>query len=194
MKAASILHTALILLFACPILSAVPCAHAQTTPAPAPPGGDADDDEDSDNDGIRGWWECECPGGTFVVKLDQISSLSKHTYVVDGAARVYEVTVSTSGPVIGRFYYIEPVTDESPLAIGKVTLDRLRSIAEGISDRTGTSDVWTEVVKNYPETTHAKTSEYRLSGVDQIEKIYAHAYRVWAQEKGRGSDNKVKAE
>lgn len=157
-------------------------------------GDDSGGGEDTGEDGEKGFWECQSSGGNFVVKLDDITSVSKHTYVVDGAARVYEVTVGTSGPMVGRFYYIEPVTDESPLAIGKITLDRLRQLAEDVTERTGTENVWTEVVKNYPQTTHAKTAEYRVSGIDQIEKIYKHVYKVWALEKGRGSDNKVIAE
>ncbi len=157
---------------------------AQTTSESSEP-------EDSDDDGIPGFWECQSPGGNFIVRLTDITSVSKHTYVVDGAARVYEVTVATRGPMVGRFYYIEPVTNESPLAIGKVTLDRLRDLANTATERTGTTDVWTEVVKNYPETTHAKTAEYRLSEVGEIEKIYKHLYRVWLLDKGKGKDNKV---
>ena len=147
--------------------------------------------QDSDDDGLQGFWECESHGGNFVVKLSDITSVSKHTYVVDGAARVYEITVGTRGPVVGRFYYVEPVTNESPLAIGKVTLDRLQDLGSNASERTGTPDVWKEVVKTYPDTTHAKTSEYRISDVSEIERIYKHLYRVWALEKGRGTDNKV---
>ena len=147
--------------------------------------------EDSGNDGLQGFWECESAGGNFVVKLADITSVSKHTYVVDGSARVYEISIGTRGPMVGRFYYVEPVTDESPLAIGKVTLDRLRDLANNATERTGTTDVWTEVVKSYPDTTHAKTAEYRVSEVDEIEKIYKHLYRVWALEKGRGTDNKI---
>ncbi|MEM7146382.1 MAG: hypothetical protein AAF591_14700 [Verrucomicrobiota bacterium] len=176
------------------LLTGFALAAALTTPIPAtaqdgsPPGGD---EEDSDDDGTQGFWECQSPGGTFVVRVNDITSVSKHTYVVDGAARVYELTVGTRGPVIARFYYIEAVTEESPLAIGKLALDRLKSLGEKTTERTDTEEVWTEVVKNYPSTTHAKTSEYRLDNVEALQVIYDHLYKVWALQKGRGKDNKV---
>jgi hypothetical protein len=156
-----------------------------------PPDGPTDNDDDDDEDGIQGFWECQTPGGNFVVRIGDISSVSKHTYIVDGAARVYELTVGTRGEVVGRFYYIEPVTSDSPLAIGKIALDRLQNLGETVAERTDTEEVWTEVIKNYPTTTHAKTSEYRLDSVQSIQKIYAHVYKVWALQKGRGKDNKV---
>jgi len=35
--------------------------------------------------------------------------LSTHEYVVDGAARFTEFTIGTTGAVVARFYYIEPI-------------------------------------------------------------------------------------
>jgi hypothetical protein len=178
------------LLLLSPILLLPSLAPAQQVIDP-PAGDGGSDDEDSDDDGTEGFWEAQTPGGTFVVRVNDITSVSKHTYIVDAAARVYELTVGTRGEVVGRFYYIEPVTSDSPLAIGKIALDRLQNLGEVVAERTDTEEVWTEVVKNYPTTTHAKTSEYRLDSVEALQKIYSHVYKVWALQKGRGKDNKV---
>ena len=96
--------------------------------------------------------------------------------------------------MVGRFYYVEPVETDSPLAIGKITLDRLQNLANRATERTGTEEVWSEVVKNYPSTTHAKTAEYRLAYIESVHAIYAHLYKVWALLKGNSRDNKIIAE
>ena len=68
------------------------------TPTPTPDGAPTN----------RGVWRAELPGGTFVVALSQITSVSSHEYVVDNTARVTEVTVGMGGSLIGRFYFLEP--------------------------------------------------------------------------------------
>ncbi len=145
-----------------------------------------------EEDGIKGFWECETSGGRFVARLDQISSVSEHTYLIDGGVRVYECTVGTTGGIVARFYFIEPVTDNSTLTTGKASLDRLRSMANKVTNKTGQGDLDTIVTKHYPDTTHAKTVEYRLRYKDSIGKIYAHAHKIWAEERGRGQKNKIK--
>jgi len=147
---------------------------------------------DGEEDGIKGFWEIELEGGRFLARLDTISSISQHQYVIDGAARVFEVTVDTTGSQTARFYYIEAVAEGSPLSIGKNAIDRLRSVAEGATSRTGTDEVWTQVIKNYPTTTHARTAEFRLDNKEVLDKIYKHVHRVWAEERGRGKSNKLR--
>jgi len=149
--------------------------------------------EDNGNeDGIKGFWEIELQGGRFIARLDTISSVSQHQYIVDGAARVFEVTVDTRGSQTARFYFIEAVAEGSPLSIGKNAIERLKSVAEGGTSRTGTDEVWTQVIKNYPTTTHSRTAEYRIESKEILDKIYQHIHRVWAEEKGRGKSNKLR--
>jgi len=138
------------------------------------------------------FWKASLPGGNYMVALGRISSVGKHTYVSDGAARVFEVTIADEGSAIARFYYLEPVTDKSPLNVGQVVLDRTKSVAKEITKRTGQDDVWTQVVKNYPTTTHAKTMEYRLATKANIDAIYTSVTRAW--ERGKGERLVVKTE
>ena len=117
---------------------------------------------DGEQPGINGFWEVVTSGGRFVSRLDQISSVSQHEYLIDGAVRVFECTVDTDGGQTARFYY-----------------------------KVGVGDVDTVVTKHYPDTTHAKTSEYRMKNKATIGQIYDHVRRVWAEERGKGGQNQL---
>ena len=135
------------------------------------------------------FWKASLPGGEYMVALNSISSIAKHTYIVDGAARVYEVTVADKSSAIARFYFIEPVTESSPINAGQVVLDRLKSVSKEATERIGAGDVWDQVIKNYPNSTHAKTMEYRLTIKSNIDLIYSSVARAW--ERGRGENFKI---
>lgn len=139
--------------------------------------------------GIAGFWEVVTAAGRFVARLDQISSVSQHEYLIDGAVRVFECTVDTDGGQTARFYFIEPVTDSSSITTGSATLNRLKDLANQATNKAGLGDVDTVVTKHYPDTTHAKTSEFRMKNKETIGQIYDHVRRVWAEERGRGNEN-----
>jgi len=120
-------------------------------------------------------WRCELPGGIYSVALRSIVSVSSHEYVVDAAARVTEVNIDTNGSMTARFYFMEPNTLTSPLGLGQSTLDKVQELAKEAADRTGQSDLWRKVVKNYPTTTHAHTIEYRLDSKEQLKKLFESA-------------------
>lgn len=165
-------------------------AQAPANPNQGPTPNNNNNSGNSLEDGLKGFWECVTPTGRFVVRLDHITSVSQHTYIIDGSARVYEVTVDTSGPMTARYYYIEPVTEGSPLSIGKATIDRLREVAGEAAGKVGVNTE-RDVIKHYPDTTHAKTAEYRLQIKGNLDQIYSHIHRVWAEERGAGQKNKI---
>lgn len=101
-------------------------------------------------------------------------SVSSHEYVVDGAARVTEVNVDTTGQLTVRFYFIEPATTAGPGGLGAATLGKVQSLLTEAGERSG-SDAWKKVVKSYPTTTHARTVEYRVANKDSLNKIFASA-------------------
>ena len=142
--------------------------------------------------GLQGFWEVETSQGRFVARIDQITSVSQHEYLIDGMVKVYECTVDTDGSVVARFYFLEPVTDNSSVTTGSATIDRLKSVANKVTTKVGIGDVDTVVTKHYPDTTHAKTVEYRMKNKETISQIYDHCHKVWAQERGRGKGNKLK--
>ncbi len=122
----------------------------------------------------RPLWKCTLPGGSYQVLVSAILSVSTHEYVVDGAARVTEVNLDTSGQFALRFYYIEPAVTAGPGGLGAATLGKVQSILTDAADRSG-SDSWKKVVKSYPVTTHARTVEYRVGSKDSLTKIFTSA-------------------
>ena len=141
--------------------------------------------------GINGFWEVVTSGGRFVARLDQITSVSEQEYLIDGAVRVFECTVDTEGGQTARFYYLEPITDSSSITTGSATVERLKGIANQISNKAGAGDIDAIVTKHYPDTTHAKTSEYRVKNKATISQIYDHVRKVWAEERGKGGENQL---
>lgn len=131
------------------------------------------------------FWIASLPGGEYMVALGRITNISIHEYIANGTARVFEVNVAAEGAMLVRFYYLEPVTDKSPLNVGQVVADRLKSTVEEAGRRTGTSDQWKKVVKDYPNTTHAHTTEFRLDYKDDLEKIYGSVKSAWLSGRGK---------
>lgn len=125
------------------------------------------------------FWRCELQGGVYLVNLGTISSVSIHEYIVDGAAVVTEATISTTGAVVARFYYLEMLTPRSPVGVGQSVIDKAQEKAQELADRTGQGEVLRRVVKNYPTTTHAHTVEYRVDTKEQVKKIYNSLEVAW---------------
>lgn len=124
-------------------------------------------------------WTATLPAGTYAIALNSISSVSQHEYLVDGAARVSEVTISATGPSLARFYFIEPVAAQSPVGLGQSIVESAKERAAMLTERTGTGEVWTRVVKSYPATTHAHTVEYRLESREQLDALFRSALDSW---------------
>jgi hypothetical protein len=124
-------------------------------------------------------WRCQLPGGTYAVAVNTISSVSTHEYLVDGVARVTELTVATTSSVVARFYHLEPITPKSPVGVGQSVIDKVQEKVEEATTRTGLDPVWKKVVKNYPVATHAHTVEYRLENKDDLAKIQTSLETAW---------------
>jgi len=125
----------------------------------------------------RGIWRAELPGGEYIVRLSAITSVSLHEYIVDGAARVAEVNIATSGSELARFYFLEPYP-KPPVAAQKA-LNAIENKAKEASARFETGDLRVKVVKSYPTTTHAHTVEYRLSDRESLSKLFKSIEDAW---------------
>ncbi len=130
-------------------------------------------------------WEAALPGGVYTVRLGSISTVSISEYISNSTTRVYEVNVVASGSSLARFYYLEPVTDKSPLNVGQVVIDRVQQVAEEAGSRTGLSDVYKKVVKDYPNTTHEHTIEFRLASLEELQSLHNSARKAFLT--GRGA-------
>jgi hypothetical protein len=129
--------------------------------------------------GQAAFWKGDLPGGTYVVSLPTISSVSTHEYLVDGVVRVTELTVATSSSVVARFYYLEPLTTQSPIGLGQSIIDKVQEKMEEGAARAGVEPPWKKVVKNYPTSTHAHTVEYRVESLEQIKKLFNSLESAW---------------
>lgn len=130
------------------------------------------------------FWEANLPGGHYMVSLGSITNISMHQYVLDGSLVVHEVTIDTTGRALGRFYYIEPITETMNRNEVTRVVDRGRQLLERAGQRLG-SDVHNMVQKKYPETTHAGTIEYRLLDLRDLDALYGSLRRAWDTGKGR---------
>lgn len=140
--------------------------------------------EQSDQVGRRGFWEANLEGGSYVVALNRISSVSRHKYLLGGNLVVDEVTIDTVGEALARFYFIKPVTDETQANAVTNAADRARELLGTAGERV-TGGVENMVVKTYPDTTHAKTVEFRLLSESELEGLFESARRAWTEGTGR---------
>ncbi len=131
-----------------------------------------------------GIWKADMPAGTYLVSLTKITSISQHEYIVEGAAKVSEVTIATEGSEIARFYYLEPNTPQMPGGVGQSAVNLLQEKAEEAAGRVVGDEIWRKVLKSYPVATHAHTIEYRLTSKDSLDKLFKSAEKSWLT--GRG--------
>lgn len=159
-------------------------AFAQNTPTePTDEFGKKTNEEEAN----RRFWQATLPGGHYMVAVDRIVSISKQEYLLDGAVVVHEVTVDTVGQALARFYYLEPL--KTPSTAVNSVVERGRELIDQAGQRGGT-DAQNMVVKKYPETTHAKTIEYRLLSAGELDALYKSVQDTW--ESGRGRKFTVK--
>ncbi len=153
--------------------------HVSSPPAQAQNESSSRKNTASESTGKRSFWEVYLPGGSFTVHLSKIASVSKHEYLVDGAARVVEVNIDTVGNALVRFYFIEPSSDGGQLNVARIVGGRAEDIARKVTDRTGTQEVWRQAIKSYPASTHAHTIEFRLEDEGNLDAIAASARSAW---------------
>jgi hypothetical protein len=164
------------------ILSTMLPLYAQDNPQQA-----ATPSQPQDAEQPNRFWQANLPGGHYMVALDRISSVSRHRYVLDGALIVDEVTIDALGQSLARFYYIEPITSSAGGAAGEAArrlVDRGSELADRAAGRAGTA-VHEMVVKKFPETTHARTVEYRLLSEEELSALHKSVRNAWENNRGR---------
>lgn len=145
---------------------------------------EAAETESGDAEGPRRFWQASLGGGHYMVALDRISSVSRHSYVLDGAVLVDEVTVDTVGQALARFYFLQPVTATAPGNTAGQLTQRGKELLEQAGRSAGT-DVHNMVMKKYPETTHAKTIEFRVQSEQELSGLYGSLRTAWESGRGR---------
>lgn len=157
--------------------------HAQ--PSPNPPSQNPTENGDTGNtSNVQGFWQATLPGGNFVVAVNRITSVSRHRYLLDSALLVDEVTVDTTGQSLARFYFIKPVKAGGTVGdTAEAVLESGKGLFDTGAERAGV-DVDNTVIKKYPDTTHARTIEYRISTETQLTSLFNSAKQAWQSGKG----------
>jgi hypothetical protein len=154
--------------------------HAQDDPA------DPDEKKTNEEQGNRRFWQASLPGGSITIALDRITSISKHEYLLDGAVVVTEVTIDTIGQALVRFYYLQPPGQGGAVSTPARVVERGRELLDTAGQRAGVGPAMSDMVaKKYPETTHARSIEYRLADMKQLDAIYQSAQSAWDSGRGR---------
>ncbi|GAA5481095.1 hypothetical protein [Haloferula sargassicola] len=169
----------LLAFLALPVLAQQPNGQNQGEEDQAPENENVTDDL---ND--RGFWEASLPGGTYLVALDRISSISMQEYLLDGNLIVNEVNIDTNGRAIARFYFIQPLAEAT--SSGGVTraAQRGRELIDRAAGKVGI-DAHNMAQKTYPTTTHAGMIEYRILDRADLDALFKSAVRAWKSGKGR---------
>ena len=134
------------------------------------------------------FWQASLGEGRYMVALERISAISRHQYLLDGSVKVDEVTIDALGQSLVRIYYLSPITDDmrgtsTGNAAARI-VDRGRNLLDQKASRTGVN-VDTMVVKKYPETTHAKTIEFRVQSSEALDALYKSVHTAWENGRGR---------
>ena len=137
-----------------------------------------------DTPGNNRFWQATLTGGHYMIALDKITSVSRHKFVLDGSLIVDEVTIDSTGQALARFYFIRPITDAMESNVATQLADQGKELLDKVAKR-GDTDVQNMVVKKYPETTHAKSIEYRLLSDAELTSLYDSVRNSWESGKGR---------
>ncbi len=120
-------------------------------------------------------WTCIIDGpnkAMTVVKLSAITSISKQTYLLEGAQKILEVTIDTEGNNSIRFYCLS--SDRTQRALGQAA--NARELVDKHSEAASKFPA-----KKYPEATHSHNIEYQLSSPEQVNRIYESATHAWVK-------------
>jgi hypothetical protein len=151
--------------------------------APATPSNPLNPNEEV---GDNRFWQARFVNGShYLVKLDRIATASKHEFIGNGAARVVEVTIGTDSAVVARFYYLEPLGKDTPIAAGQIVMDRAEQLAKQAAGRVSPNAAKLQVVKDYPTTTHAHTVDYVVQEEAVLLSLYESLLRSINTSKGR---------
>ena len=124
------------------------------------------------------------PGGEWITDRRDVMSVSCHTYEVSAGMRVWEVTVSERSANTVRFYYSKPIAP-IPVNAGSPSEEGTGGKLDSLDGKSTTtsasapassreSGLIAPVRKDYPETTHAHTIEFRISDLAELDGIYAY--------------------
>lgn len=141
--------------------------------------------QDGENNVKYKFWVCSIGDGIVSIRLDTITSVSKHTYNVVSVNKnstqvenqtVKEVTIDTTGNNSIRIYCSDVNKEQ------KRYKDRLKNTQELIEKRTGTDSKLPS--KKFPEGTYSHNIEYQVQNPAALDNIYNSVMNAIIKNKG----------
>ncbi len=124
------------------------------------------------------FWTCivGCPcDAVTMVKLENITSVSKQTYLLNNSIKMREVTIDTKGNNSIRFYCT--ASKQAKSAASRVS--NARSLVESHTDGSTRFPG-----KKYPEGTYSHNVEYQVSSTEALDTIFDSVANAWQKNKG----------
>ena len=159
------------------LITAAPLLSAQTA-------GEEEDRFTDTNNPHKAFWSASLSGGSYLVALSKIVSVSKHEYLLDGNLIITEVVIDTVGDSTVRIYQITPAAQGSNLQGAKQVVERGKELLDRVGQRTGT-DPNHVVHKTYPLTSlHLEVKAFMGSppaaGIGKSHIFKSHARREFS--------------
>ena len=124
------------------------------------------------------FWICtigDAKTAMTAVRLDSITSVSKHTYNVAGQV-IREVTIDTTGNNSIRIYCTKTNQQLNQYA------ERAKNTRQMLDNKTGGALSYPS--KSFPEGTYSHNIEFQVDSVDDLEKIYNSVMKAVISNKG----------
>lgn len=140
--------------------------------------------EDREDETHRRFWRGNLPGGQYMVALDKITSISRHSYtIVEAGMLVDEVVIDTIGRTVARFYFVRPLSESANSNTANQLTQRAKELLDYGGQRAGTN-AHNGVVKN-PQGLYAGTVEYRVTSAQELGALYGSVQSAWMSGRGR---------
>ncbi len=123
------------------------------------------------------------PQNEIVLSVPSITSISKHSFLLNGTMLVYEVTIDTTGNNSVRFYCVQE-DDGDKILVAETPQDAVQQAAGRINKemRNGKgkkSDETAVPSLKYPEGVYAHTIEFQVHDPAILLKLYRESNAVW---------------
>lgn len=140
--------------------------------------------EDREDETHRRFWRGNLPGGQYMVALDKITSISRHSYtIVEAGMVIDEVIIDTIGRTVARFYFVRPLSESANSTTANQLTQRAKELLDYGGQRAGT-DAHNGVVKN-SQGLYAGTVEYRVGSAQELGALYGSVQSAWMTGRGR---------
>ncbi len=134
--------------------------------------------------GNNRFWQGNINGDEIMVAVDRIGSISRASYILNGAVIVHEVVIDTlGGQSLTKIYCFTPITEGMASNGLTKVVDRARDLVDNQAARAGTKAH--QMVNKTSDSVRAHSVEFQLQTVQEIDALYGSLKATWTSGKGR---------